>query len=285
LSGSALLAPNLREILIADENCSLKVRECFIVDFEGTSIVGYFGDFCEVTIGRLIRKLSEHCFTLSTTLSSVIFDSDSQLSCIENHAFSDCSSLSSIFIPSSVETICHHCFNRCKSLSTITFEYGSKLSCIKDYAFQDCSSLSSICIPGSVAKICKSCFCVCKSLSTITFESGSKLSCIDNFSYQYCSSLSSICIPSSVETICQQCFNDCESLATITFESGSTISCIERGAFDYCSSIYIPSSFESILQEYPLILGKIALERGVHRARLGIDDSVQSMVTEPMQNE
>jgi hypothetical protein len=90
LSLCALVAPNLQDIVIEEGNLSFKVRGNFIVDFEGLSMVRYFGQLCEVTIWRNIRKLSSGCFAECRTVSNVIFESDSQLSCIESYAFSDC---------------------------------------------------------------------------------------------------------------------------------------------------------------------------------------------------
>jgi hypothetical protein len=164
-----LAAPNLREIFIEEGNRKFKVNGNFIVDFEGVSIIWYFGQLCEVVIWGSIQQLSGGCFACSCIVSSVIFECGSQLSCIERYAFYKCSSLSSICIPSSVEKICEGCFSECNSLSTITFESDSKLSCIERYAFYKCSSLSSIYIPSSVEKICEGCFYGCNSLSTITF--------------------------------------------------------------------------------------------------------------------
>jgi hypothetical protein len=193
----ALTAPNLREVCIEEGNCSFKVKGHFTVDFEGISMIQYFGELCEVIIWRSIIKLSYGCFAYCGTVSSVIFERGSKLSCIERFAFYNCSSLSSICIPSSVEKICDHCFFDRNSLSTITFESGSKLSGVEYYAFYICSSLSSICIPSSVEKICGTCFRGCNSLSTITFESDSKLSCIERDAFYNCSSLSTSYVPSS----------------------------------------------------------------------------------------
>jgi hypothetical protein len=116
---------------------------------EGLSLIWYFGHLCEVRICRSILELSDFCLAGCGTVSSVIFESGSTLSCIEGYVFANCSSFSSINIRSSVETIYRYCFAGCKSLWTITFESGSKLSCIEGYGFRHCSSLSSSYIPSS----------------------------------------------------------------------------------------------------------------------------------------
>jgi hypothetical protein len=73
-----------------------------------------------------------------------------QLSCIENSAFQEFSSLSSICIAASVDRLCQQCFRDCSALSVVTFESDSKLSWLESLAFWHCSSLSSICIAASV---------------------------------------------------------------------------------------------------------------------------------------
>jgi hypothetical protein len=83
----------------------------------------------------------------------VRFEIDSRLSRIEFGAFSECSSLASICIPSSVEMLCKKCFYACTGLSIVRFEIGSKLSCIEMGAFSECSSLSSICVPPGIENV------------------------------------------------------------------------------------------------------------------------------------
>ena len=84
-------------------------------------------------------------------------------------AFSDCSSLTSIEIPASVETIEATAFKRCSKLTTVTLEKGSQLKTIgggysSSYyhgAFSDCSSLTSIEIPASVETVEAAAFRLC----------------------------------------------------------------------------------------------------------------------------
>jgi hypothetical protein len=77
----------------------------------------------------------------------VAFERDSKLSVMDCAAFANCSYLSSICIPSSLETLGQSCFYRCESLSMVTFESGSLRCDMGSSVFLQCSSLSSIRIP------------------------------------------------------------------------------------------------------------------------------------------
>ena len=76
-------------------------------------------------------------------------------------AFLDCTALTSIEIPASVETIEATAFKGCSSLATVTFEKGSQLKTIGGGyyyhyyygVFSDCTALKSIEIPASVETI------------------------------------------------------------------------------------------------------------------------------------
>ena len=106
-----------------------------------------------------------------SSLATVTFEKGSQLKTIgggyssyyPNYygAFADCTALTSIEIPASVETIEAAAFMRCSKLATVTFEKGSQLKTIGgDYSssyyygvFSDCTALKSIEIPASVETI------------------------------------------------------------------------------------------------------------------------------------
>jgi hypothetical protein len=69
-------------------------------------------------------------------------------------AFSGCSSLSSICIPSSVERLCDQCFEGCRSLATVTFGPASILRWVDPLAFLRCPKLS-LSLPPSVNTSCR----------------------------------------------------------------------------------------------------------------------------------
>jgi hypothetical protein len=58
----------------------------------------------------------------------VTFESGSRLIRIDESAFSDCESLTSICIPASVEILYRSCFSGCTSISQLRFESGCKVT-------------------------------------------------------------------------------------------------------------------------------------------------------------
>ncbi len=81
-------------------------------------------------------------------------------------AFSGCSNLTSIEIPSSVTSIGESAFKGCSSITSI--EIPNSVTSIGSSAFSGCSSLTSIEIPSSVTSIGRYAFSGCSSLASIT---------------------------------------------------------------------------------------------------------------------
>ena len=243
--------------------------------FCGSSLVS-------ISIPAGVKTIGNGTFNLCTSLQTVTFEKGSQLKAFENSSgwggvFQSCTSLTTIEIPASVETIGYNAFFGCSSLKTVTFEKGSQLKTIKGNAFANCTALTSIEIPASVETIKYSAFNGCTSLKTVTFEKGSELKTIEGY-YQFygafsdctsltsieipasvetigicafsdCTSLTSIEIPASVETIEWYAFSYCTSLKTVTFEKGSKLKMIQYNTFRDCTSlttIEIPASVETI---------------------------------------
>ena len=240
-----------------------------------------------VVIPASVETIEAAAFKGCSSLATVTFEKGSQLKTIGGGyysssysyyygAFLDCTALTSIEIPASVETIEAAAFMRCSKLATVTFEKGSQLKTIGGGyyyhyyygVFSDCTALKSIEIPASVETIEAAAFKGCSSLATVTFEKGSQLKTIgggyysSSYSYYYgafldCTALTSIEIPASVETIEAAAFMRCSKLATVTFEKGSQLKTIGGGyyyhyyygVFSDCTalkSIEIPASVETI---------------------------------------
>ncbi|MBE7082281.1 MAG: leucine-rich repeat domain-containing protein, partial [Clostridiales bacterium] len=151
--------------------------------------------------------------------------------CIAVSAFSDCTSLTSITIPSSVTNISDSAFSGCTSLTSITIP--SSVTSIGSYAFSGCESLTSITIPSSVTSIGGSAFSGCESLTSITIPSS--VTSIGGSAFSGCTSLTSITIPSSVTSIGGSAFSGCTSLTSITIPS--SVTSIGSRAFSGCNQL------------------------------------------------
>ena len=272
------MMPNLKNLDIAEVNITALPTQAFYnsknvehLILPNTLItIGeemfYQSDLRSVVIPTNVTTVGYSAFKRCSSLTTVTFEKESQLKTIGGDyyyggAFSDCTALTSIEIPASVETIGNTAFSDCSSLATVTFEKGSRLKTIGNNAYYRCTSLTSIEIPASVETIEKKAFMHCSSLATVTFEKGSQLKTIAGDSYDGafsdCTALTSIEIPASVETIEATAFIKCSQLATVTFEKGSQLKTIGGGysssyyygAFLGCSSltsIEIPASVETI---------------------------------------
>ena len=278
------MMPNLKNLDIAEVNITALPTQAFYnsknvehLILPNTLItIGeemfYQSDLRSVVIPTNVTTVGYSAFKRCSSLTTVTFEKESQLKTIGGDyyygAFSDCTALTSIEIPASVETIGNTAFSDCSSLATVTFEKGSRLKTIGNNAYYRCTSLTSIEIPASVETIEKKAFMHCSSLATVTFEKGSQLKTIAGDSYDGafsdCTALTSIEIPESVETIEATAFKRCSKLATVTFEKGSQLKTIGGGysssshfgtysdyygAFSDCSSltsIEIPASVETI---------------------------------------
>ena len=146
-----------------------------------------------IEIPASVETIEAAAFKRCSKLATVTFEKGSQLKTIDGGyygesyygAFMDCTALTSIEIPASVETIGNYAFKNCTSLKTVTFEKGSKLKMIQYNTFRDCTSLTTIEIPASVETIERGAFSGCTSLQTVTFEKGSQLKSIAGDSYYY----------------------------------------------------------------------------------------------------
>jgi hypothetical protein len=140
---------------------------------DGRLLIRYFGSEKSVVIHSAAEIICESCFAYCESLTSVAFEANSRLCCLEKEAFA-WSGLQSIHLPAAVEVICELCFSYCESLMSVTFETNSRLRRLEKAAFS-WSGLQAIHLPGSIEVICKSCFSHCESLASVTFDPDARL--------------------------------------------------------------------------------------------------------------
>jgi hypothetical protein len=114
-----------------------------------------------VTISASVTTIGNSAFLRCTTLTKVIFETNSQLQTIGDFAFNACPLNDNITIPNTVTSIGIYAFSQCNFLTTVTFASGSVNITIGNYAFNNCKRLSSITLPNSVTSIGTSAFYGC----------------------------------------------------------------------------------------------------------------------------
>jgi hypothetical protein len=167
-------------------------------------------------------------------------------------AFDGCTSLESIFIPSSVTQIGAYPFRNCNNLSEIIVDVNNPNFSSRDGVLFNKNQTLLIkhpinnarrhyTIPGSVRNIGSWAFEGCISLESIIIPNG--VISIGWGAFAECISLESIIIPDSVINMSDEIFRDCISLKAVTI--GSSVIDIGFEAFSGCTSlesIIIPDS-------------------------------------------
>ena len=147
-----------------------------------------------IEIPSSVTSIGASGFCNCSVLTSVTFGENSQLTSIGNdrtgRTFFNCSSLTSINIPSRVTTIGEYTFSGCTNLTSITFSQDSQMTTLG--GLQGCGNITSITIPDSVTSIGGSALFDCHSLTGVTIPSG--VTSIDAYGFYHCTSLTSITI-------------------------------------------------------------------------------------------
>ena len=177
--------------------------EAINVDENNPNYASIDGVLYDKNITKLIHYPIKHKST-SITIPETI-------TTIEQHAFDDCKSLSSVVMSNSVTNIGIWAFCVCSSLTEITF--SENLERIEGRAFSGCSAFTDITLPNSVTFIGDWTFADCISLKSIKLSDN--LTTIDPNAFNGCSVLAKIEIPHKVELIRENAFGNCPKLNTI----------------------------------------------------------------------
>ena len=145
------------------------------------------------------------------------------LTVINSTTFRNCISLTSLILPSSLESISNQSFQLCVGLTGPLDLALTNLQIIGGGAFQNCSSLGSLTLPSSLTFIGDNAFQNCSSLTGPLDLSLTNLQTIGNAAFQNCRQLDSLTLPTSLTTLGGLSFNGCSGFTDIYFKIGCTL--------------------------------------------------------------
>lgn len=214
-------------------------------ELEGIPIVGIgenalYNDtkINSLSLPSSIERVKSRAFWKASNLKNVTFaDKGKGLKTIGMYAFADCSSLESIDLSnSSITEIPANAFSNCTSLKTV--KLPSTVTKIADDAFANCKKLEEI--QGlsncKISEIGKDAFAGCYNLKTFDISSATITSLPDTIcSNMY--ALTSIHLPKTLTSIGTSALEGCKKLEEITGISDCKLTSIGANAFASCSAL------------------------------------------------
>lgn len=214
-------------------------------ELEGIPIVGIgenalYNDtkINSLSLPSSIERVKSGAFWKASNLKNVTFaDKGKGLKTIGMYAFADCSSLESIDLSnSSITEIPENAFSNCTSLKTV--KLPSTVTKIADDAFANCKKLEEI--QGlsncKISEIGTDAFAGCYNLKTFDISSATITSLPDTIcSNMY--ALTSIHLPKTLTSIGTSALEGCKKLEEITGISDCKLTSIGANAFASCSAL------------------------------------------------
>ncbi len=174
---------------------------------------------------------------------------------IPNDMFFDCSGVTSVSLPSTLETIYSFAFGFCDSLKSL--HIPQSVNMIEKWAFDNCSSLESITVDENNTTFFSKDNCLIEKKSNklvlgcmnSVIPNDGTVTIIGDSAFYGCSNLESITIPQSVTVIDDYAFSCCEGLKEIHVPD--SVLSIGMFAFDACISLKTVYLGSSVSEIYP----------------------------------
>ena len=153
-SGSGLKSITIPKNVVSIENLAFSdCKSLLNVDFEDGSVLGTIGEeafkscvkLTAIEIPDSVDTIDIYAFDSCESLEAVKLPENADLG---KGAFSGCSSIKSIAIPSGILSIEDYLFRNCTSLQSI--ELPADIAYVGEYSFDGCTALESIFIPSDV---------------------------------------------------------------------------------------------------------------------------------------
>lgn len=195
----------------------------------------------ETVEGIRVISIADSVFYGNEGLTSVTVPSSVQT--IGDGAFGACTSLKSVKLGEGVTSLGKNAFRYCYSLTDVSLP--STLTALESYSFASCLALKSITIPSEVTSVGSYAFSGCKSLEKVSLPAG--ITTIGDYAFSACTSLQSISLPQNIQEINTALFNGCTALSKVTVPA--SVKSVGKSAFGSCTALkemVLPEGVEKI---------------------------------------
>lgn len=153
-----------------------------------------------------VLEIADYAFLNNTAIENISFSNAKSIDVIGEFAFSGCTSLKSVNIPSTLDKIGFGSFMGCTSLTDINI--SSNISVINGQVFQNCTSLTEFTVPDSV-------------------------NTISDFAFSGCTSLAKVVIPKAVKNIAPNAFSKCDNLTIYGYSNSYAETYAEENGINF----------------------------------------------------
>ena len=173
-----------------------------------------------IKFGANVKQIGATAFSDLTSLETIEFAKDGALDTIGYGAFQDCSGLTEITIPATIESIAANAFNGCTGLTSIHYAANAQIGSGSNSVFRNAGSISgcNLTVTASALVIPANLFDN-SNITNVTVENG--VTSVAAGAFAHCDFLKTVSFSTTVQSIATNAFEDCTQLQSITVADGN----------------------------------------------------------------
>ena len=207
----------------------------------------YNSSIKKISFGLKIETIKSNAFSRCWDLQTVDMSACFNLKAIEGYAFSNCTAVSTVHIPSiEVWSVVDFAstplaVGGLKNLLLQgrlleTLEFPAVVDGVARQAFMNCKSLKKIIFNKNIQGLGYSAFENCQNLQEVVFDKNGELKIIGQDAFRNCDSLVEISFPASLQRMKLDSFDGCDNLKTVVFNPNCSVTGLFH-VFDGCYSL------------------------------------------------